>query len=48
MRDAQGNIVGVLTAVAKGSKNGASGALFLFPVDGGQSQKMLIANLSKG
>lgn len=47
MRDQAGNIVGVLTAVAKGAKNGVSGALFLFPVENTLSEKVLLASTTK-
>lgn len=45
MRDQNGNIVGVLTAVAKAGSNSTSGALFLFPIEGSRSERNLIASL---
>lgn len=45
MRDQNGNIVGVLTAVAKNGNDSVSGALFLFPIEGSRSERNLIAAL---
>ncbi len=45
MRDQNGNIVGVLTAVAKFGNDSSSGALFLFPVEGSRSERNLVASL---
>lgn len=45
MRDAEGNIIGMLTAVAKGGASGASGALFLFPIEGTSAQRILLSSL---
>ena len=47
MRDEMGNLLGVITAVAKGAKQQVSGALFLFPVEGSSSQKMLLASVKQ-